>query len=270
MTDSCVICLCVYNSEQYLPKVLEVVDKTAELFEDYKIVFAYDDSGDKSGDILLNYTKREPNAEIITGDRDPLKPRVFNIATARNNCLNYIKNLDFQPIYFIMIDANYSVQTKFRPYILRKHLEESENWDALSFNRKKYYDEWALSFGNYKISIWHLDDKIRDSYRENMRKALADGFKKIGKNNYLPVDSAFCGFGIYKTHIFINYKYSVNWRPDLLLNPADFRAYMKPGIIREQAQWIGDCEHRNFHAEAKNGSNARIMIANAQLFSPDD
>jgi glycosyltransferase involved in cell wall biosynthesis len=270
MSNSCAICVCVYKSEQYLPKLLDVVSKTAKMFSSYNIFFAFDNAGDNSRSLLLDYLDKEPNAKIIPGGRNPNHPRVFNIAQARNNCLSEIRCLTNQPTYFIMIDANYSVQTQFRPYILEKHLERSAEWDALSFNRKPYYDEWALSLGNHKISIWHLSDTVRDSYRENMRKELHDGFSRVGKGNYLSVDSAFCGYGIYKTNVFINYNYSPFWRPDLLLTSQQIGSYMKSGMLRMNVASISDCEHRNFHAEASIHSGARIMIANDQLFAPEN
>ena len=269
MFDSCAICVCVYNSEKYLPKVLKVIDTTALLFKTCHVFFAFDDSGDKSGEILEEYVGREPLAQIIPGSGRIHRSRVANIAHARNNCLEAVAALPDVPPIFIVLDANYSVQTEYRPRVLLKHLEQPDEWDALTFNRRPYYDLWALSFGYHKLSLWHIRDTMVDGYRRAMVDTLEDAFKRVGRGNYLEVDSAFCGFGIYKTDLFLNCKYTVDWRPDLFMTHGEAKSYMKVGIVRSDAQTVGDCEHRNFHAQAKKEYNARVMIANEQLFKPE-
>ena len=269
MFDSCAICVCVYNSERYLPKTLKVIDTTAKLFKTCHIFFAFDSAEDKSGEILEEYVKGEPLAQIIPGSGRVHKARVANIAEARNNCLTAVRQLPIVPPIFIMMDANYSIQTEYRPNILVKHLENADMWDALTFNRKSYYDLWALSFGYHKISLWHLKDTVVESYRHAMVEALEEAFKKVRKGSYLEVDSAFCGFGVYKTSKYLDCEYTVDWRPDLFMTPAQAKSFMKPALLKQSAEFIGDCEHRNFHAQAARQNNARIMIANDQLFKPD-
>ena len=269
MFDNCAICVCVYNSERYLSKTLKVIDTTAKLFKRCHIFFAFDDGQDNSGEILEEYVKGEPLAQIIPGSGRIHASRVANIAEARNNCLTAIRQLSDVPPIFIMLDANYSVQTDYRPNILVKHLENADEWDALTFNRKPYYDLWALSFGYHKLSLWHIKDGMKECYEKAMVDTFESEMKRVGKGNYLCVDSAFCGFGVYKTSVFIDGKYDVTWNPELLLSSNQAKCYMKPGIIREDYACIHDCEHRNFHGEAKQFRNARIMIANDQLFKPD-
>lgn len=81
----------------------------------------------------------------------------------------------------------------------------------------------------------------------------------------MEVDSAFCGFAIYKTNIFIHSKY--NYRMDLsLFNYRDLAINMNLFPFSEDIIILPDCEHRFFHLYAKKNLNARIMIANSDIF----
>ena len=57
MKPTCCLCLCVYNNEEGLPRVLENVDKLNEVF-DLNVIAFYDKSQDKSLNILGEYRKK--------------------------------------------------------------------------------------------------------------------------------------------------------------------------------------------------------------------
>ena len=58
---NCCICGTVRNCGPYLKKVLENIEKIGSIFDDYKIVFYYDNSTDNTLEILKNNKKPEIN-----------------------------------------------------------------------------------------------------------------------------------------------------------------------------------------------------------------
>ena len=84
--------------------------------------------------------------------------------------------------------------------------------------------------------------------------------KNQGKYDYdlIPVHSAFNGFAIYKTSMFLNCSYSsmihINLFPKHLIRCK---------IVND---FKNDCEHRKFHLEAIKKNGARIMVSPLSIF----
>ena len=76
-------------------------------------------------------------------------------------------------------------------------------------------------------------------------------------NQHIQVYSAFNGFAIYKTHIFIDIIYTSDI--DLSLFPGKI-------IHNKIRSKKDDCEHRGFHLRAIKEKNARICIYNKSVF----
>ena len=55
---NCYICGCLLNCEKYLNNVFNNILKIGKLFNNYKVIVAYDDSNDESLNILLDYQIR--------------------------------------------------------------------------------------------------------------------------------------------------------------------------------------------------------------------
>jgi len=62
---NCIVCLCVYNNEFGLPFVLNNILKIKDVFSKIQILVFYDDSNDKSLEILNNFKEIYGNMEII-------------------------------------------------------------------------------------------------------------------------------------------------------------------------------------------------------------
>ena len=83
---------------------------TAEVFDDYRIIIAYDESSDKSLKILCDMKKQFPKMDILINKNTMEKERTHNIANARNSLLQSMR--DHQSIsntifdYFIMLDMD--------------------------------------------------------------------------------------------------------------------------------------------------------------------
>ena len=210
------------------------------------------------------------------------KLRTTRIALARNQILNYIRSLQVRQgiynKYFIMMDSNeYACVGKINVDTLRSALERSDEWDSISFDREAgYYDYWALSFDPHIYSFYHVENQneIFQSMVTGFAKKLNDAKiksnitnelnkrnqKNEGKYDYdlIPVHSAFNGFAIYKTSMFLNCSYSsiihINLFPKHLIRCK---------IINN---FKNDCEHRKFHLEAIKKNGARIMVSPLSIF----
>jgi hypothetical protein len=263
----CCICLCVYNNEEGLPYVLNNIKKLDTIFNTKILVF-YDHSIDKSLSLLNDYNNNNNNMEIIINNNKKSRSRTENIAFARNNLLQLIRDKYNKYEYFIMMDSNeYSCIGNIKIDIIKETLSMN-NWDCISFDREAgYYDTWALSFEPYIYSFFHFNNWNRVvSNMRNEFTILLNKYKNKQGDELIPVYSAFNGFAIYKTNKFLNCNYSANI--DLSLFPSE--------SIKKQEKLTGesiisrktnDCEHRHFHLESIKKNNALIRISTKTIFS---
>lgn len=264
--NNCCICGLVKDCEPYLSQVINNIKQISAIFTKYKIIFSYDISSDKSLDILENYRLTDPNnVEIIIGTEPLTEYRVKNIAKARNRCLRKIQEKYNDYEYFIMIDCDDKGGTKINIKNLEYYLQDStilDSWDSLTFNRKPYYDLWALSIYPYSFGCMHFANWSK--WGQHIKHLLLT--KK--PMELIECFSAFNGFGIYKTNKFINCYYDFRPRLDLIGKELLAKNIEVAGPIyfRGKACKI-DCEHRSFHYMAIKENGAKIRIANAILFS---
>ena len=281
--NNCVIGLCVYNNERGLPSVLSniVAMSQSKVFDKFTVVAYYDTSSDKSYSILELFKNQHSNSGstlietvIISKKTNDFrmsfgnatrvldKSRTMRIAAARNEILNYMRFAHKQGQnnkYFIMMDSNeYACVGKINIDTLREALQRSEEWDSISFDREAgYYDYWALSFNPHIYSFYHVQNKD-----DALNKMVTEFATKINESRnsheLIPVYSAFNGFAIYKTRMFLSCSYSsfihIHLFPKQLL-PAKIVNYFK-----------NDCEHRKFHLEAIKKNGARIMVSPLSIF----
>ena len=268
---NCVICLCVYNNEKGLPYCLKNITKLTQSFNELKVIVFYDDSQDKSLELLNSYKENSGIAvDILINTNPKSKIRTENIAFARNSLVNQIKEKYSNYDYFIMMDTNeYSCIGDINLNTLDDAIANNGKWDAISFDRAAgYYDLWALSFDPYIYSFFHFKTDYKDIL-ERMRTAFQNVLESYRTNNpdeLIPVYSAFNGFCLYKTSKFLNCSYNSTIQPDLF----------PPDILQKQIEIIkteisdrkvDDCEHRAFHLDAIQKNNAKIRVSTQFLFS---
>ena len=235
MTKIC-ICLCVYNNEFGLPYVLNNILQIEKIFtNDCKILAFYDTSIDKSLSILNSHNEKYGNLEIIINQNTKSSSRTENIANARNNLLNKIREKYSDVPYFIMMDSNdYSCIGNININILKKAFERKDEWDAISFDREAgYYDHWALSFDPFIYSFFHFSNwrKAVEIMRAYFNK-LMNHYKTNKPDQLISVYSAFNGFSIYKTEKFLNCSYSSNINIKLFpLNEYALLAFPKRSFV---------------------------------------
>lgn len=256
----CCICGTVKNCGTYLKKVFQNIETIGNVFEDYRIIIAYDYSNDNSLNILQDYQSKNDKL-ILHIETEPFLPyRPYNIARARNKCLDIIRTKFNDYEYFIMIDCDDVCSKPIIITHLLYYLTINTDWDGLSFNKIPYYDTWALS--KYPLVFGNMHFRNPDRYGHFIENII----KHTPKGKLIPCSSAFNGFAIYRTNKFINYFYDPRPRIDLipkqhLQTNIDICG---PMYFKDKAKLV-DCEHRSFHLMAFN-NGARIRIAPEVIF----
>jgi glycosyltransferase involved in cell wall biosynthesis len=269
-----IIGLCVFNNEEGLPFILENIQNLRPLFKTIQIVAFYDKSVDRSLEIL----EACDLPIIIMKNQEKQSPiRTENISKARNYILEIIRQQFAEFPFFIMMDSNhYACTGKIRPQVLQSLIERHDEWDAISFERDDgYYDLWALSVPPLIFGFAHFypGQLAVDAISKYFNEILSD-YKSNRPDELIPVLSAFNGFSMYKTDIFLPCHYSSDidislFPPDILKKNTEIinlpilvseLRINSPPIMKD------DCEHRHFHLEAVKRFNARIRISVQSLF----
>jgi len=264
---SCCICGTVKNCGKYLEKVLKNMETIGAIFSSFKIIISYDVSSDNSLEILQKYQKMHPDIMILHVNIEQVYNfRVYNIAKARNKCLDIIREQFSTYDYFIMMDCDDVCSTIRDLEPLKYYLDTSDlnKWDSISFNKDPYYDLWALSKYPYSFSCMHFKD-----YKE-WGKYINTVMAKTPPRTLISCLSAFNGFAIYQTNKFLNCYYDPKPRLDLLPPHLLKKTEEVAGTIwlKGKASLI-DCEHRSFHLMAINKNNARNYIAPEIIFDTE-
>lgn len=262
-----IICGCVRNCSNFLDEVFKNIDKIKEEFNIIEIVLAYDNSDDNTLLKLFDLVQKH-KIKILLNDKplltdDPMKNvRVINICNARNRIMDYINNSynDTKIDYFMMMDFDEVCSKPINMDTLKKAFVLSDKWDCITFNNKRYYDYWALSFDDYIYSCWHTTDPLK--MIEYMCNALEEKFNKT--EEYIECESAFNGFGIYNYEKFKKYRYST------VMDHSFFKQEKLHNMIYNKKIWLikndlPECEHRFFHMNAKR-DGCKIVILKDYLF----
>ena len=293
------VCLCVYKSEDGLPYVLANLHKImhAGIFSRIKIIAIYEETEhigvgspphNSSCALLKSFANhmRPPNSlELVRNQYPTTHVRQRNIGNARNTFLNRMRELRGAPAtdvsaaiatdsydYFAMMDANnYSCIGPIDTDVLRDAMNCADSWDSLSFLREAgCYDFWALSFDPFIRSFFHFKmnwgaacGKMREAFKEFVESGIAS------RMDLFPVYSAFNGFALYRSAIYLSEDLRYSDEIDPALFPDD--------VLKKQVQILGcdpddrtydDCEHRFFHLASKQPPhNARIYIYSRSLFN---
>jgi hypothetical protein len=266
-----VCCLCVRNCGQYLHTIFDNLNLLSSLFTEFYVVFVYDNCSDNSEQLLYEYQKSSKfKVYVIHNENNNSEHRTFRIASSRNKCLdvvyNEIKTVDFH----FMIDADNENIEKWDIEVIEKYLQD-DNWDALSFNRRKfYYDIWALSFDDYKHHCWgfgHSNQCVEVC--KKMGGEITNKLNNLNDYDLLECWSAFNGFAIYRTDKFHNITYDGSYNSvknvisdeerEIVLNKLKNELGIPYLYINESS--IECCEHIYYHFSAIKQNNARIRIS---------
>ena len=275
------ICGCVRNCEKYIDSVFNAIKQIESVFSETRIIIAYDESSDKSLLKLAQYKHLRGDKMDVLINRQPLSPyRTQNIANARNSILAKMREDETQFPIFIMMDFDDVCAAPLDLEVLKRALTRESEWDSISFNRPGYYDIWAVSLKPFVYSAWGWTEP-REVVRI-MRNYIMDKLDKLNQTELLECSSAFNGFALYKSSVFLGCSY--DWRRPLeYISVEDIEknreALVKHSRLAEESRGIitrypldksveePDCEHRSFHMSAISRFGARIRISPEILFS---
>jgi hypothetical protein len=256
----CCICGTVKNCGKYLDRIFANMEEIGSLFEDYSIVFYYDNSNDNTLQKIMEYQKKNAKCVYHVNTAPVSKFRTHNIAKGRNYCIQYIKTHFADYEYFIMMDCDNICSNKILPNVLSDMLIRND-WDSVSFNRPYYYDLWALSIRPYIFSCHHFNNGYV-LWKDWINTII----KNTPKTELIPCASAFNGFAIYRANKFLNCVYDGRLRTDYIPIKMLNENIARAGNISYQQGKHEDCEHRHFHFQAITLNNARIRISPLYLF----
>jgi len=269
------ICGCAYNVEPHLNKVLKNIQTLCDCFDDYYIIFSYDDSEDNTLLLLENFARNHPNKiKIVQGNKRLGNIRTQNIANARNKILDTMKELHLKDFdYFIMMDMDEVNAGKMNVPVLNTILDTERKetplpWDSLSFNRVIYYDLWALSIDPYSFSCQHYHNvrKVKHLMVQHVKEEMGQALLRDPKYGLVSCISAFNGFAIYRCSKFTNIKYEWNVHKTLTIYPKSRVDQMSRAVCEQPINRHDDCEHRYFHIRATQLYKANICISPMCLF----
>jgi len=260
------ICGCVKNCGIFLPYIFDNMLKISKLFNNYKILIAYDESKDDSLNILTEM-KLIYNMEIILNNHKSYI-NTKNISDARNSIINFmIKEDDDSYKYFIMMDCDDVCSKPMDIDILNKYLSR-DDWDGLSFNLNDYYDIWALSIDDYILSCWHWGQKSNEVV--NIMRSYVKNKLLNNPSDLIECYSAFNGFSIYKKDKFLNCRYNHELNNVLLyINAYQIKKNISVIDCPFNYEKLEECEHRYFHLESIYKNQAKIRISTDKLFIDD-
>lgn len=268
---------CTKNCSKHLRNIYKIINEIGSLFKDFKIIFSYDESNDNTLNILNSFKKENDKVIILENKNKLSEIRTENISNARNFILEEIRNTNNSDYkYFIMMDMDEVCNKRFNINVFKKYILNSENWDALSFNRTGYYDVWALSYDPYMFSCWHYYEDHNNN-RNFMKNIVRPHFEKklnsLKNDELIDVYSAFGGFCIYKLEKFINSHY--HWKTTdimklipkhLVFKNIEKCDFIEPYILNNKTKKIFDCEHRYFHLFSKKNFKAKIKVSPYPVF----
>lgn len=258
----------VRNSAEFLPLVYQNIKEIVGNTPDYRIIFFYDRSNDKTLEFLRNIERHDPNIIVIENKNKLHASRTARLAYGRNTIIEKIKELNksLNWKFFIKMDMDdvcaSTLNIKTLTSIFKK--KNINLWDSISFNKSFYYDSWAVSTPDIFLSCWNFEDK---SVTEFINKYME---KNLKINKYLKVLSAFNGFAVYKIPIFLKSHYASKvgdtlpffTQEEIRKNERLVNSNFKINNLDEE-----DCEHRYFHCYAHYNFGAKIIVCNKYLFN---
>jgi hypothetical protein len=186
--------------------------------------------------------------------------RTVRLAYGRNLLLQVIHNRvtqlnDQRKIYLISMDFDDVNTSPFQLEAFENAFRNQIFWDAISFNRKFYYDIWSLRYERFDVNVWNFGSHSK-TLRDLITADIVTMLDTKNDSHLYPVLSAFNGFAIYKYQVVDSCYYNGT-------NEEVFAPYTSYNISRKSI--YEDCEHVAFHKCMIRKNNARIRISSKYL-----
>lgn len=268
----------IYNCEVYIDRVFKNIERVSKCFEQSIVVIAIDHGTDDSFNklkIWQHYFENE-NIQLIIleGEREtPFK--IKQLSSVRNRILKTFREIcSTRNVfdYFIMMDCDQVCANPIQINTFIKAFQRGDEWDAVTFIgnhseqreiHRRYYDFWALSLWPFILSCWHFKEPFIA-----IQQSIQNFEHKLEHcPNWIPCQSAFNGFGIYRI-CFLKYHYDWKLEHTIQLVPEPLREKCLKAYASsfDPETSVEDCEHRHFHFSAFFKDQARIYIVPEDLF----
>lgn len=204
------------NCERALPETLRRLDQFRDTFSRVKYVIVTNDSDDRTESLLRSWS--EQHGDVVVNTLDGLcaafPQRTARIAFARNSYILELQREEARGVHYDFllvadldgVNANLVSDPMFTDALERA----PSDWGALFANqRKAYYDIWALRHPTWcPGDCWAEVRAARGSLLRHLPFRKADAIKRLVSARQVKiepseppimVESAFGGFGIYRT-----------------------------------------------------------------------
>lgn len=260
---------CVRNCARFLDSIFENIITLSKEFSPsaVHIVIVLDPTSSDSSKEKLDSWREKFGKFTILLQTCFSSHRTHRIAACRNQILDFLRHTLYDNEFFVMMDFDDVCTGPLNIQALKAALKHKQEWDSVSFNRDFYYDIWALSIKPFIHSCWswgRYADNLKAAVK--MRDTITETLSEMERKGdlFYPCFSAFNGFAVYRTSIFLKKDLSYSGEPFIL------EKYMKDNESAVGMKFAfnnpEDCEHRAFHINAMNNYGARIRICSMKLF----
>lgn len=217
--EKAVIVGCIKNGEEFLPQVIQNLEKLKGYFCKVAFIFIENDSRDQTKKIIREWGNKQDYFKLFSLDGldEYEKNRTIRLEIARNAYINAIKQDDslHQHDYMIVLDMDdrgaYPLDLDSVKSALSFLCENEVRAAVFSNQATKYYDLWALRHPQLcPFDFWHevlakslkgvSDQDAFDQVYLKVPKCIPSDMPPI------QVESAFGGLGIYKMQFVLNNK----------------------------------------------------------------
>ena len=257
-------CMTVRNCAPHLPELFKNINRLRTLFKDFVLIVAYDNCTDNSESLLQNYQTLSSFPVHLLKLHNPSPLRTVRIAHARNACLEKLETLDTD-VHF-MIDADDVNVDPWNMDLLRHYIGRKD-WDALTFNRRDYYDIWALMYPPFQHHCLGFYEHSQ-TVVQHMKQHIVSKLNHC--KEWVPCQSAFNGFAIYKSKVVRGIRYDGEYKNLRKWIPNAARQSTLDALsslrlkLRVDDAHPESCEHLYYHLSAKQ-KHARIYISKYYL-----
>jgi len=267
----------VKDVEPFVQPVFSNIMKMSEIFNIEAIIFFIDKGEDDTLGEISRVSKSfsgifDPSkVSIIENEETQLPSRTERISLGRNALVKHVEENFPEVDYFVMMDGDDVSSGKFDHLKIEKYLLR-DDWDSISFNRKNYYDIWALCFEPFIHNMWSFTTREHClSVYKIMKAEISKKLEMLEDGDILECYSAFNGFAIYRTKKFLGCSYDGSKqelfpRGQILRYQEKLESEFFLEGIRVDFSKSSNCEHVSFHIQAINQNGAKIRISKEVLF----
>lgn len=241
------------------------IRKLTDTFADYRIVLF---AGDASLPSLTSWKAREERLLVLPENQSGYDGKTSMMVHARNKLRDTVTEVHSarggahggnathpEEAFVVVMDLDDANKLEFNATVFTEAMRHSSEWDVLTFNRRNYYDIWALRHAHLDVNIWTFGDDSRTLMgiaKRDLARQLAS--TSAQGRRFMPVLSAFAGLGVYRLRVMQGCQYS---QASEAYAPAMWLSRKGKTVYGPQ----GECEHVPFHACLRAKHGARIVIS---------